>query len=91
MSIQKSLVRTMNAFLSEMHLHILSEIHNGDFSVQSIAQKTADIAVILDQALNELCLFIRSVTNSEYKDLCSSSQPVTEILFGENLPKWSKN
>ena len=36
MSIQKSLVRTMNASLS-----ILSEIQNGDFSVQSIAQKTA--------------------------------------------------
>ena len=34
MSIQKSLVRAINAFLS-----ILSEIHSGDFSVQSIAQK----------------------------------------------------
>ena len=32
----------MNASLS-----ILSEIHSGDFSVQSIAQKTADIVAIL--------------------------------------------
>ena len=42
MSMQKSLVRTMNASLS-----ILSEIHSVDFSVQSIAQKTADIVAIL--------------------------------------------
>ena len=40
MSIQKSLVRTMNASLS-----IPGEIQSGDLSVQSIAQKTADIAV----------------------------------------------
>ena len=39
MSIQKSLVRTMNASLI-----ILSEIQSGDFSVKHIAQKTADIA-----------------------------------------------
>ena len=45
MSIQKPLVRTMNASLS-----ILSEIQSDDFSVQSIAQKTADIATILGQA-----------------------------------------
>ena len=51
MSMQKSLRRTMNASLS-----ILSEIHNGDFSVQSIAQKTADIGVILSQASHELSL-----------------------------------
>ena len=51
MSIQKSLVRTMNASLSS-----LSEIYNGDFSVQSIAQKTADIAAILGQASHELSL-----------------------------------
>ena len=51
MSIQKSLVRTMNASLS-----ILSEIHSGDFSVQSIAQKAADIAVILGQVSHELSL-----------------------------------
>ena len=49
MSIQKSLVRTMNASLS-----ILSETHSGDFSLQSIAQKTADIAAILGQASHEL-------------------------------------
>ena len=67
MSIRKSLVRTMNASLS-----ILSEIHIGDFSVQSIAQKRADIAAILGQASHELSLkrkvFIRSVIMSEYKD-----------------------
>ena len=40
MSIQKSLVRTRNASLS-----IPGEIQSGDLSVQSIAQKTADIAV----------------------------------------------
>ena len=72
MSIQKSLVRAMNASLS-----ILSEIQSGDFSVQSIVQKTADIAAILGQISHELSLkrrvFVRSVINSEYKDLCSSS------------------
>ena len=51
MSIQKSLVNAMNIPLS-----ILSEIHIDDFSVQIIAQKTADIAVILGQASNELSL-----------------------------------
>ena len=70
MSIQKSLVRTMNASLS-----ILSEIQSDDFSVQSIAQKTADIAAILGQAPHKLSLkrrvFTRSVINSEYKVLCS--------------------
>ena len=48
MTIQKSLVRTMNVSLS-----ILSEIHSGDFSVQSIAQKTADTAAISGQASHE--------------------------------------
>ena len=48
MTIQKSLVRTMNASLS-----ILSEIHSGDFSVQSIAQKTADTSAISGQASHE--------------------------------------
>ena len=90
MSIQKSLVRTMNASLK-----IFCEIHSGDFSVQSIAQKTADIATILGQASHELCLkrrvFIRSVINSEYKDLYSSSQPVTEFFFGDNLSQVVKD
>ena len=66
MSIQKSLVKTMYASLS-----ILSEIHSGSFSVQSISQKIADADDILGQTLNELSLkrrvFIRSVLNSEYK------------------------
>ena len=48
MTIQKSLVRTMNASLS-----ILSEIHSGDFSVQSIAQKIADTSAISGQASHE--------------------------------------
>ena len=64
--------------------------YSGDFGVQSIAEKTADIAAILGQASNELSLkgrvFIRSVINGEYRDLCSSSQSVTEFLFGNNLP-----
>ena len=84
MSIQKSLVRTMNASLS-----VLTEIRCGDFGVQSIDQKTADVASLLGQASHELSLkqrvFIRNVINSEFKDLCSSSQPVTEFLFGDNL------
>ena len=76
---------------NECILSIFSEIHSGDFSVQYIAQKTADIAAILGQASHELSLkrrvFIRSVINSEYTDLCSSSQPVTEFLVGDNLPQ----
>ena len=78
-----------------MHLFHLSEIHSGDFSVQSIAQKTADIAAILGQASHELSLkqrvFVRSVINSEYKDLCSSSQPVTKFVFADNLPQVVKD
>ena len=74
MSIQKSVVREINASLS-----ILSEVRSGNFSVQSIAHKAADIAAIFGQASNELSLkqrvFIRSVISSEYKGLCSSSQP----------------
>ena len=58
-------------------LIILSEIHSGDFSVQNIAQKIADIAAILGQASHELSLkrrvFIRHVINNKYKDLCSIS------------------
>ena len=85
LSMQKSLVRTMNASLS-----IVSEIHSGGFSVQRTAQKTAHIAAILGQASHKVSLkrrvFIRSVINSEYKDLCSSSQPVTGFLFGDNFP-----
>ena len=50
-------------------ISILSEIHSGDFSVQSIAHKTADIAAIFGQASHEFSLkqrlFIRSVINSE--------------------------
>ena len=76
---------TLNASLS-----VLREIHSGGFSVQSITQRTADIATILVQTLNELSLkrgvFIKSVINNEYKDLCSSSEPVTVFLFGDNLP-----
>ena len=64
-SIQKSLVRTMNASLS-----ILSEIHSGDFSVPSIAHKTADIVAILGQASYELCLSeTKGVHQKCYKQL----------------------
>ena len=90
MSIQKSVVRKINASLS-----ILSEVHSGDFSVQSIAHKTADIAAILGQASDELSLkqrvFIRSVISSEYKDLCSSSQIRPRFCLETIFPKWSKN
>ena len=48
MSIQESLVRTKNAFLS-----ILSEIHSSDFSMQRIAQKTSDIAAILLKSVHK--------------------------------------
>ena len=50
MSIQESLVRTMNASLS-----ILSEIHSSDFSMQRIAQKTADIVAILLKSVHKKC------------------------------------
>lgn len=83
MSIQKSLVKTMYASLS-----ILSEIHSGGFSVQSISQKIADADDILGQTLNELSLkrrvFIRSVLNSEYKVV---KQSTSNNFFGENLPQ----
>ena len=76
-------------------LSILSEIHSGDFSVQSIAQKTADTAAISGQASHEHSLkwrvFVKSVINSEYKDLQSSGQAVTEFLFGENLSHVAKD
>ena len=45
MSIQKSLVRTMDASIS-----VLTEIRSGDFGVQNIDQKTADVAALLGQA-----------------------------------------
>ena len=53
-------MRTLNASLS-----VLREIHSGHFSVQSIAQRTGEIAAMLVPALNELSLkqgvFIKSV------------------------------
>ena len=53
-------MRTLNASLS-----VQREIHSGHFSVQSIAQRTAEIAAMLVAALNELSLkqgvFIKSV------------------------------
>ena len=81
MSMQKFLARTMNASVS-----ILSEIHSSDFSVQSITQKTVDIAAI---SLKR-SVFIRSIMNNEYKDLCSSNQPVS-FCFNTIFPRWSKN
>ena len=59
MSIQRFLVRTMNT-----SLNILSEVHSGDFIVQSISQKTVDITAILDQASHEFSL---SETKSVHK------------------------
>ena len=78
-----------------MHLHAFLVKYSVDFSVQSIAQKTVDIAGILGQASHELSLsetknVHRSVLNSEYKDLCSNCQPVTDFLFGDNLPQLFK-
>ena len=76
MSIQKFLMRTMNAPLS-----IFWEIHNSHLSTQTIEQKTADIVAILGQALNDISIKRRvlliAVINNKCKHLCLSSQPVT--------------
>ena len=72
MPIQKSLVRTMITSSS-----ILSEIYSGNFKYAKFT--------MLGQASNEV--FKRSVINSEYKDLCSRNQPVSEFLLGHNLPQ----
>ena len=42
-------IQSMNASLS-----ILSEIHSGDFSVESIVQKTVDIDALLGEVSHEL-------------------------------------
>ena len=64
----KTYVNTEVAGEGNESLSILSEIHSGDFSVEIIAQKTADIAAMLDQGSHELSLkrrtFIASVINS---------------------------
>ena len=77
-------MKVLNASLS-----ILCKIYSGGFSMQIITQKTTDTLPILGEASHELSLarrvFIRSVINSEYKDLYSNSQPVTKFLFGDNL------
>ena len=75
-SIQKFLMRTMNAPLS-----IFWEIHSSDLSSQTIEQKTADIVAILGQALNDIFIKRRvlliAMIKNKYKHLCLSSQPVT--------------
>ena len=87
--IQKSLKKALNANLS-----LLKDIQENKFSLQSIAQKTVDMAAILGHASSEISLnrrvFIRGVINPQYKDLCASTQPITEHLFGDDLPKLVK-
>jgi len=89
MSMQKSLKKVMNASAL-----IFKEAQNEHVDVQKIAQITADMAAMLGQTSHEISLkrrvFIRSVINPEYKDLCSISQPVTTYLFGDDLPKLVK-
>ena len=49
------------------------------------------MSAILDHASNDLSIkrktFIRGVIASQYKDLCALTQPITEQLFGDDLPK----
>jgi len=88
-TIQKSLKKALN-----VNLKILEEVKNGNVSVQSLAQKTVDMAAILGHASHEISLkrriFIRGNINPQYKDLCAQSQPITSKLFGDDLPKLVK-
>ena len=87
--IQKSLKKALNATIL-----MLEEAQKPDFSVQSMAQKTVDIAAILGHASYEVSLkrrvFVRSAIKNEYKDLCAATQPITTLLFGDDLPKLVK-
>ena len=62
MSIQRSVVKKINASLS-----ILSEVCSGDFTVQSIAHKAADIAPTLLLYLVKPQMNSLSETKSFYK------------------------
>lgn len=88
-SVQKSLKKALN-----VNLKILDELKKNEVSMQSIAQKTVDMAAILGHASHEISVkrrvFIRGNINSQYKDLCSSTQPITSKLFGDDLPKLVK-
>ena len=88
-SVQKSLIKALNAVLE-----IFKNVTSPNVDIQTIAQTTADIAAILGHASLEISLkrrtFIRNVINSDYKDVCSSTQPITENLFGDDLPKMIK-
>ena len=85
--IQKALKKAMNASLM-----IMTECQKEDgVDVQKIAQIITDTSALLSYASHEISLkrrvFIRSVINPEYKDLCATSQPMTDKLFGDDLPK----
>ena len=88
-TIQKSLKKVLNASIS-----VLQECQKETVDFQQIAQITTDMAALLGHSSHELSLkrrvFIRSVINTEFKDLCSTSHPVTENLFGDDLPKVGK-
>jgi len=89
--VQKSLKKALNIGLS-----IFDEINSKDLknSGQAVAQKTADMAAILGHASREISIkrrtFIRGVIHPQYKDLCSTTQPITKKLFGDDLPKLVK-
>lgn len=87
--VQKSLKKALNIGLS-----VIEEVQKKNVSLQNIAQKTVDMAAILGHASHEISLkrriFIRSVIKPEYKDLCATTQPITEFLFGDDLPKLVK-
>ena len=74
-------------------MSMFEEAQKPECSKQSLAQKTVDAAAILGHASNELSLkrrtFIRGVIHNDYKDLCSPSQPITSLLFGDDLPKFA--
>lgn len=84
--IQKSIKRAMNATLT-----IFEECQKDSIDYQKIAQTITDISALLGHSSHEISLkrrhFIRSVISPEYKDLCSPSQPMTDKLFGDDLPK----
>ena len=88
-SMQKSLKKSLNA-----SLQIFDSIQNKKLNLQEIAQTTVNIAAILGHVSYDISIkrrvFIESVLNNDYKNLCSSAQPITEFLFGDDLPKQVK-
>ena len=79
----------MNASLA-----ILEEVQKENINIQNIAQIVTDISALLSHSSYEISLkrrvFIRNVINPDCKDLCSPMQPMTDKLFGDELPKLVK-